>query len=129
MLRRIIGAGIAGVVASSHAFAADKTMPINFVGDWCHSNQDGRTISYQLPSWTEGGRCTQILSITPEGFYGQGRHCEPVNIRVTRDTKPSGTRHFAIVTARCQPDGPVTAGEIQIFEFSRYKGNLDVTRK
>jgi len=36
---------------------------------------------------------------------------------------------FAPLTARRQPDGPVTAGKLQSFEFNRYKGNLSVTIK
>jgi hypothetical protein len=57
---------------------------------------------------TEDGRCTKILSIDQYGFFGEGRHCEPVNMRLTKDTAPSGTAYIATVTARCQPDGPVT---------------------
>jgi len=40
---------------------------------------------------------------------------------------PSGTAYIAKVTARCQSDGPVTAGKLQAFRFDRYKGNLTVT--
>ena len=50
-------------------------------------------------------------------------------MRLTKDTAPSGTAYIAMVTARCQPDGPVTAGKLQTFEFNRYKGNLSVTTK
>jgi len=71
----------------------------------------------------------KFLSINQYSFYGAGRHCEPVKMRLTTDTAPSGTAYIAIVTARCQPDGPVTAGKIQTFEFNRYKGNLTVTTK
>ena len=52
-----------------------------------------------------------------------------MSVRLTKDTAPSGTAYIAMVTARCQPDGPVTAGTIQNFEFNRYKGNLTVTVK
>ena len=97
-----------GVVACSHARAADKTMPINFIGEWCYSSQENKTTSYTLPSWKEDGHCTKILSIEQWGFYGEGRHCEPVNVRLTKDTAPSGTAYIATVTARCQPDDPVT---------------------
>lgn len=38
-------------------------------------------------------------------------------MRLTRDTAPSGTAYIAVVTARCQPDGPVTAGKLQSYEF------------
>ena len=82
-----------------------------------------------MPSWTEGGHCTKILSINPDIFYGEGRNCELVSTRLTKNAAPSGTAYIAMVTARCQPDGPVTAGKLQSFEFNRYKGNLSVTIK
>ncbi len=134
-LRRESVVGAAPVAAtgqqspSSDARAAEKTMPINFIGDWCYSSQENKTTSYTLPSWTRDSRCTKILSIDQHGFFGEDRHCEPVNMRLTKDTAPSGTAYVATVTARCQPDGPVTAGKLQIFEFKRYKGNLTVTTK
>jgi hypothetical protein len=112
-----------------HARAADPTRSINFVGDSCYSSQDGRETSYQLPSWTEDGHCTKILSIDQWSFYGEGRHCEPVNIRQRSDTAPSGISYMATTTARCQPDGSVGPGKIQTYEFMRYKGNLTVTVK
>jgi hypothetical protein len=112
---------------------AEKTMSINFVGDWCYASQEKNTTSYSLPSWTEDGHCTKILSIDPYQFYGEGITCELVNVRNSKDTAPSGTSYTAIVTARCQPDGtewnPKTPPPIQTFEFSRYKGNLDVTKQ
>ena len=117
------------VIASSHACAREKTMPINFVGDWCYFSQEHETIWYRLPSWTENGHCTKILSINQYGFYGGGRHCEPVSMLLKKDTAPSGTAYIAMNTARCQPDGPVTAGKLQSFKFNRYKGNLYVTIK
>jgi hypothetical protein len=126
---RIVSVAAMSVVACSHARAAEKTIPIHFVGDWCYSSEENKTTSYVLPSWTMDGRCTKILSINQYSFYGEGRHCEPVNIRLTSDTAPSGTAYIAMVTARCQPDGPVTAGKLQTFEFNRYKGNLSVTTK
>jgi hypothetical protein len=129
MTLRIVCVAAAGVIACSHARAAEKTMPIQFIGEWCYSSQENNTTYYKLPSWTEDGRCTKILSIDEYGFYGEGRHCEPMNVRLTKDTAPSGTAFTAMVTARCQPDGPVTAGKVQSFEFNRYKGNLDVTTK
>ena len=102
-------------------------MPIDFVGDWCFREDT----NYSLPSWTEDGHCTNILSIDKYGFYfvSEEKHCEPMNIRLTKETAPSGTAYIAIVTARCQPDGPVTAGKRQTFEFNRYKGNMWVTAK
>jgi hypothetical protein len=126
MLRIVLAAT---VIACSPARAAEKTIPINFIGEWCFSSEENKTTSYKLPSWTEDGHCTKILSIEQYGFYGEGRHCEPVNLRLAKDTAPSGTAYTATITARCQPDGPVTAGVLQTFEFYRYKGNLTVTAK
>jgi hypothetical protein len=54
-------------------------------------------------------------------------NCEPVNISLRKDVAPSGTAYIAQITARCQPDGPVTAGKLQSFKFERYKGHLSVT--
>ena len=129
MMLRSICVAAAVVYASSNARAVEKTMSINFVGDWCYSSQEDKMTSYTLPSWTEGGHCTKILSIDQYGFHGEGRNCEPVSVRLTSKTAPSGTAYLAVVTARCQPDGPVTEGELQSFEFNRYKGNLSVTIK
>jgi hypothetical protein len=124
---------VAAAVAIScgYANAADKTMTIDFVGDWCSPFRDKGMSMYTLPSWTDEGKCTDILSINKYGFYFNSEkiHCEPVNIRLGKDTAPSGTTYTATVTARCQPDGPVTAGKLRTFEFSRYKGNLTVTTK
>jgi hypothetical protein len=133
-LLRIVCVATAVVIACSHARAAEKTMPIYFVGDWCSPWRDDvtkNTAMYTLPSWTEDGHCTDILSIDKYGFYfvKEKRHCEPVNRRLGKDTAPSGTAYKATVTARCQPDGPATAGELKTYEFSRYKGNLSVTTK
>jgi hypothetical protein len=129
MMLRIICGAAAGVIACSHARAAEKTMSINFVGDWCYSSQEKNTTSYTLPSWTDGGVCTKILSIDQNGFHGEGRSCELVNIGVKTNTAPSGTAYIATLAASCQPDGPVTSGKLQHFEFNRYKGNLTVTTK
>ena len=104
-------------------------MPINFIGEWCYSSQENKANSYTLPSWTEGGLCTKILSIEQYTFYGEGRHCDPANIQLTKKTAPSGTAYMAMITARCQPDGLVQPGKLQTFEFNRYKGNLTVTTK
>lgn len=126
---RIAWAAASVVIACGHARAAEKTMPIDFVGDWCFQLRDAQnTASYILPSWTEDGRCSSILSVGKYGFYfvSEKRHCEPMNIRPGKDTAPSGTTYTATVIARCQPDGPLTAGELLSFRFSRYKGNLSV---
>jgi hypothetical protein len=112
-LLRIVRVAAAVVIACSHASAAEKTMTIDFVGDWCFDSQDKNVSWYKLPSWTEDGHC----------------HCEPVKMRLEKSVAPSGTGYIATITARCQPDGPVKAGELQTFEFYRYKGNLSVTTK
>ena len=129
MISRIVFVAAVGVIACSHARAAEKTMSINFVGDWCYASEETNVTSYTLPSWTDGGICTKILSIDQNGFHGEGRSCEPVSIGIKTNTAPSGTAYIATVTASCQPDGPVTPGKLQTFEFNRYKGNLTVTTK
>jgi hypothetical protein len=128
---RIVCVAAPAVIACSHARAAEKTMPIDFVGDWCFQSQDAANTAYTLPSWTEEGHCTGILSIDKYGFYfvSKARYCEPLNMELGKHVAPSGTEYSATVTARCHPDGPVTAGEVQSFKFSRYKGNLSVTTK
>jgi hypothetical protein len=128
-LLRIIWVVAVVVITCGHARAAEKTMPIDFVGDWCFSSVEDETTEYKLPSWIEDGHCTKILSINQYGFYGEGRSCEPVNLRLSKNTAQSGTAYTAVVTARCQKDGPVTAGVLQTFEFLRYKGTLTVTTK
>ena len=129
MMLRTICLVAAAVITCSHARAAETAMPINFIGEWCYSSQEDKTTSYTLPSWTEGGHCTRILSIEQYVFYGEHRNCDPVNIRLTKKVAPSGTAYTASVTARCQPDGPVTEGQLQTLEFYRYKGRLTVTTK
>lgn len=104
-------------------------MPIHFVGDWCFESEDAATTTYALPSWTEGGVCTKILSVNEYRFYGQGNNCDPLDVSLKKDTAPSGTAYVARVTASCQPDGPVVAGKRQLFVFERYKGHLSVTKK
>ena len=106
-------------------------MSIHFVGDWCYEQVEDKTTTYTLPSWTEDGQCTKskILSIAEDVFYGEGRHCDPVKIRYSQKTAPSGTAYTALVTASCEADGPVTGGKLQTFEFYRYKGHLTVTTK
>jgi hypothetical protein len=131
-----ISAAAIAMAAFTPAKAAEKTMPIHFVGDWCFSSLDNKTTEYKLPSWTEDGHCTKskILSIDQYGFYGgdiaEGRSCDLVNVRLTKDTAPSGTAYMAIITARCYPQGVVITkadGVILTFEFERYKGTLSVT--
>lgn len=115
------------IVSFSQTLAAETTIPINFIGDWCYSSEENTTANYKLPSWTENGICKKILSIQQYGFHSEGKNCEPIKIKLSRDTAPSGTGYTAIITARCQPDGPPTEGKVQTFEFYRYKGNLYVT--
>ena len=129
MISRIAFVAAVGVIACNHARAAEQTLSINFVGDWCYASQEKNVTSYTLPSWTEGGICTKILSIDENGFHGEGRSCDPTNISLKKNTAPSGTAYIATVTASCQADGPIVPGKIQTFEFNRYKGNLTVTTK
>lgn len=138
MQTRIIIAAIALAIASlvSRAHAAEKTMPIDFVGDWCRSPSNDEpehrtTAWYTLSSWTEGGHCTGILSITKDSLYfsSDKLNCDPVKLRLGKDVAPSGTAYKAMVTASCQPDGPVVEGKLKIFELYRYKGRLSVTPK
>jgi hypothetical protein len=129
-MRICIIAVAAATMAVSHAHAAEKrptTMPISFVGEWCYDSQDGKVKNYKLPSWTEGGHCTKILSIGAYAFSTESWFCEPVNVQLTRDTAPSGTSFEAAITARCQHTGVWTAGSLQKFKLYRYKGNMDVT--
>jgi hypothetical protein len=129
MMLRLVFVVTVGVIACSQARAAEKTMPINFVGEWCLTSQVDKITTYALPSWIENKGCTKILSIQQNGFFVEGRRCEPVNMRLRRDIGPTNIGYTATITARCQPDGPVTAGTLQTFEFSRTKGNLMVTTK
>lgn len=129
MMLRIFCFAAAGIFAFGQARAAERTMPIHFVGDWCFESQENTTTNYALPSWTENGHCIKILSVSEYGFYQQGSNCEPINLSSKEDTAPSGTAYIAQITARCQPDGPVTAGKRQTFKFERYKGHLSVTTK
>lgn len=108
--------------------AADVTMPIMFVGDWCYGDKENATTNYRLPSWSDDGLCKRILSIDPWSFYSQdGWNCEPLKVRQKKDCAPSGCAYEASVIARCRPNGPTTPGAITEFKFSRYKGNLYVT--
>ena len=128
-LLRIIWVAAVVVIACTPARAVEKTMPIDFVGDWWFLSVEDKTTEYKLPSWIQDGTGCKILSINQYGFHGEGRSCEPVNLRLSKNTAPSGTAYTAVVTARCQKDGLVTAGVLQTFEFLRYKGTLTVTTK
>jgi hypothetical protein len=129
MLRVVFLATAAGVIACNHARAAENTIPVNFIGEWCLTSQVDTMTYYTLPSWTANGGCTKILSIEKNGFFGEGRHCDTVKMRLRKDIVPYGIGYTATITARCQSDVPVTAGTLQTFEFSRYKGNLTVSTK
>jgi hypothetical protein len=133
-MKRILLVGIVMIAGSLGAFAAEpRTMPIDFVGDWCFESREKNATDYALPSWTEDGQCTKgkIISVTKGGFYlwEENINCEPVRMRLSRDVAPSGVAYMATITARCYPDGPVTAGTLKTFEFSRYKGHLTITAK
>ncbi|WP_166295109.1 hypothetical protein [Bradyrhizobium sp. 2S1] len=66
-------------------------MPIDFVGDWCSPFRDKGSSMYTLPSWTDGGKCADILSIDKYGFYFNSEkiHCEPVNCQSACKFDPS----------------------------------------
>jgi hypothetical protein len=68
LLRKFSGV-VLFVLASTSAHAAEKTFSINFVGDWCFDNVEGKTTTYILPSGTEGGQCKKILSINPVWIF------------------------------------------------------------
>jgi hypothetical protein len=62
---------------------------------------------YALPSWTANGGCTKILSIEKNGFFGEGRHCDSVKMRVRRDIVLSGNDHGPL-PIRWSRDGRAT---------------------
>jgi hypothetical protein len=119
----------AGMIATPVHAEKIVQMPIDFVGDWCHSPYgEGEKIEYKLPSWTEG-QCSDILSVSKWGWYVGDLNCDPTSVRLTSDTAPSGTAYAARITARCSSGGPVSTGTLRSFEFYRYKGNLTLTEK
>jgi hypothetical protein len=126
---KVIFVAVASALACCQARAAEMIMPINFIGEWCLTSRVDTVTLYALPGWIENRGCTKILSIQQNGFFTEGRHCEPVNMRLRRELGPTSIAYIATITARCQPDGPVTAGTLQTFEFNRNKGNLMVTAK
>jgi hypothetical protein len=125
-MKGLIVAAAAVAISCGYANGADKTMTADFVGDWCSPFREGMTRYYTLP---DEDKCTDILSIDKYGFRFDSEeiHCKPVNIRLGKKTAQSGITDTATVTARCQPDGPATAGTLRSFKFSRYKGSLNVT--
>lgn len=120
------------IAVGSQAGATEMQMPIDFVGEWCSpSTFEGKT-KYTLPSWTDEGKCTDILSVEKWGFTFSekegGKTCLPTTIRTKKDTAPSGTAYSATINARCFKDGIQTSGSgtPQTFEFQRYKGSLTI---
>jgi hypothetical protein len=116
--------------------AAEKFVPmtIDFVGEWCFERRDGNETNYQLPSWHDGP-CERkdILSVGKWTFNAPDRDlgCYPIAMKTNEDRAPSGTAYQATITARCYSDGPMTNANSRVltFFFSRYKGNLYVTKK
>ena len=49
-LLRIVCVAAAVVIACSHARAAEKTMTIDFVREWCFDSQDKNVSWYMLPT-------------------------------------------------------------------------------
>lgn len=87
-------AAIVGVC--SQAGATEIQMPIDFVGEWCSpSTFEGKT-KYTLPSWTDEGKCTDILSIEKWGFTFSeregGRTCLPTTFEPRRIPPRPGPR-------------------------------------
>ena len=110
-----------------------KTMPIEFVGEWCFASQENQTTYYSLPSWIEDGHCTKIIGIDQYGWFDDTESCQALKVHLTHDTAPSGTSYMATVTARCNPNNVVISSPqqttIKTFEFGRHKGNLTVFTK
>lgn len=117
-------------IAATASQAAEKQMPIDFVGEWCSPEKDENSTEYSLPSWAlqePDGKCTDILSVEKWGFYGfNNQTCIPAEIRVRSDTAPSGTAYFATIRANCTKDGQRPPGTSRVFEFERYKGHLTI---
>lgn len=123
-------------LAACSAHAADKQMPIDFVGEWCSPEKDGNSTQYSLPSWAleePDGKCTNILSVEKWGFNGFGDlTCFPAEIKTKSDTAPSGTAYFATIKASCttvDAKGQTKQAGQKVFEFERYKGHLTIKTK
>jgi hypothetical protein len=107
---------------------------IDFVGDWCFESKNGNETQYQLPSWHDGP-CKDILSVRKYDFpapgWQSGLQCLPIAMKTGEDRAPSGTEYHATITARCYGEGPMTNANSRVmtFYFSRYKGNMSVTRR
>jgi hypothetical protein len=120
------------VVVCSRARAAEMQMPIDFVGEWCSPSTSERKTKYTLPSWTEEGKCVDILSVEKWGFTFSekegGKTCVPTTIRTKVETASFGTAYSAMINASCLKGGIVTSGSgtPQTFNFQRYKGSLTI---
>ena len=124
------------VAACAQARAVQlKQMPIDFVGEWCNGTASGDQTNWMLPSWVEeGGKCTNILSVTKYDFSlqinGRALSCSPDVIRQDHDTALSGTTYLATISAHCNNrEGIQGRGTPATFEFSRYKGNIYIKQK
>ena len=107
MTLRIVCVAAAGLIACSYARAAEKTMPI---------------------------KCNEIMSIDQYGFaFNMGgekeTYCEPVNIRTSHDTAPSGTTYMATIAASCYVGSNPNQKTRRTFEFERYKGNIYIKQR
>jgi hypothetical protein len=107
-MRKLLIAAVALAALAGSANAAEKYLPmtIDFVGDWCFDNEDAQGAYYKLPSWIEG-QCKNILSINKWAFSftDDDLFCQPVAIKTSSDTAPSGTNYDMMVSARCWRSG------------------------
>ena len=131
LLRLTCAAAI--VVACSQVRAADKRMPIDFIGEWCNPTRYEGETDYTLPSWSEDHKCNEIMSIDQYGFvFNMGgdkeTYCEPENVRTSRDIAPSGTAYMATIVAACYVGSTPSQKTRQTFAFRRYKGNISIKR-
>jgi len=132
MLKKIAAGLLALLLLASAALAAEFTMPVHFIGDWCNDGDFEGATWYTSRAGQNESCPTSILSITAfgYGYSGTNSFCEiekkPV---VKKHSAPSGTSYYVTVTARCRPNGPTTPGKLQTLEFMRYKHSLRVTPK
>ncbi|MDT4739243.1 hypothetical protein [Bradyrhizobium sp. WYCCWR 12699] len=134
MRKLILAAAMCSAVGSYVHAAAQKKMPIDFIGEWCAPEKDGDTTTYTLPSWTEDHKCTDILSIDQWQFvFNMGGeeeiYCDPVSVRTKADTAPSGTAYFATISANCYAGTAPDRKTRRTVEFERYKGRLMLKSK
>ncbi|MGO4508013.1 hypothetical protein AB4Z51_13425 [Bradyrhizobium sp. 2TAF36] len=122
------------VAACTQAQAADRRMPIDFIGEWCNPTTFKGETNYTLPSWSEDHTCKEIMSIDQYGFaFNMGGdkeiYCEPENIRTSRDTAQSGTAYLATIVASCYIGTAPSQKTRRTYEFNRYKGNIYIKQK